>query len=128
MMKRRNFLKTAGAATAVAFVSRHPLVAEAVADDPALHFASDSMELQMSSTAPEFLSLNVDGLGKGKRGANIVLPNRGDGGYKVSASTSGGVLRVAYRSNLAGKDSPPAWTLEFSGSKIVLALGVVRGY
>lgn len=120
MMKRRHFLKVAGSATAAALVSRYRLVAETAADDPTLHFASDSMELQMSSTAPEFLSLSVDGLAKGMRGPNIVLPNRGDGGYKVSASTAGGVLRVAYRSNLASKDSPPAWTLEFSGSKIVL--------
>jgi hypothetical protein len=80
MMKRRNFLKTVGAAAAAVLVSRHPLMAEAAGDDSALHFASDSMGLQMSSTVPEFLSLNVDGLGKGKRGANIVLPNRSDGG------------------------------------------------
>jgi hypothetical protein len=120
MMKRRNFLKVAGSATAAALLSGHRLVAETAGDDPTLHFASDSMEVQLSATAPEFLSLNIDGLGKGKRGVNIVGANRADGGYKASASSSGGVLRVAYRSNLASADSPPAWTLEFSGSGIVL--------
>ena len=120
MMKRRNFLKTAGAATAAVLVSRYPLAAEVGGDDPTLHFASDSMELQLSASAPEFLSLNIDGLGKGKRGASIVVPNRADGGYKASASTSGGVRRVAYRNTLAGENSPPAWTVEVSASKIVL--------
>jgi TAT (twin-arginine translocation) pathway signal sequence len=53
MLKRRNFLKAVGAATAAALVSRHPLVAEIAGDeDLALHFASDSMELQLSAGAP----------------------------------------------------------------------------
>jgi Bacterial alpha-L-rhamnosidase 6 hairpin glycosidase domain/TAT (twin-arginine translocation) pathway signal sequence len=121
MLKRRNFLKTAGAATAAALVSQHPLAAEiAGGEDAALHFASDNMELQLSASAPEFLSLNVDGLGRGKRGANIIGANRGDSGYKVSTSSSGGVQRVEYRTELAGGDSPPAWTFEFSGSRIAL--------
>ena len=122
MMKRRNFLKAAGAATAAALVSRHYLMAEiAAGDDVALHFASDSMELQLSATAPEFLSFNVDGLGKGRRGDNIIGANRADGGYKASTSTSGGVHRVAYRSNLAAENSLPAWTFEFHDRKIVLS-------
>jgi hypothetical protein len=121
MMKRRNFLKTAGAATAAALVARHPLVAQiAGGDDVALHFASGSMELQLSATAPAFLSLNVDGLGKGMRGANIIGANRADAGYKASISNSGGVHRVEYRSNLAAEDSPAAWTFEFHDSSIVL--------
>ena len=122
MLKRRNFLKVAGAATAAALVSRRPLLAEIAGDkDATYHFASDSMELQLSGSAPEFLSLNVDGLGKGRRGANIVTPPKnGETGYKASTSVSGGVQRVAYRSTLAGESSPPAWTVEFSGSRIVL--------
>ncbi len=121
MLKRRNFLKAAGAATAAALVSRHPLLAEIVAgEEGALHFVSDSMELQLSASAPEFLSLNVDGLGKGKRGANIIGANKSDAGYKASASISGGVHRVAYRSNLAAENSPAAWTLQFSSNRIVL--------
>ncbi len=120
MLKRREFLKVAGSATAAAVVSRHPLLAEITGEDAALHFVSDSMELQLSATAPEFLSLNVDGLGKARRGANIIGANQADGGYKASASIAGGVHRVAYRSNLAAENSPPAWTLEFSAGGIVL--------
>jgi hypothetical protein len=121
MIKRRNFLKAVGATTAAAIVSRHPLMAEIAGDeDVALHFASDSLELQLSAGTPQFLSLNVDGLGKGKRGANIIGAKRGETGYTASNSVSGGWQRVEYRSMLAQKDSPPAWTFEFSGSKIVL--------
>ncbi len=121
MIKRRNFLKAVGASTAAALVSRHPLMAEITGDeDVALHFASDSLELQLSAGTPQFLSLNVDGLGKGKRGANIIGAKRGESGYTASNSISGGMQRVEYRSTLAQKDSPPAWTFEFSGSRIVL--------
>jgi hypothetical protein len=121
MMKRRSFLKAAGAAMAIALVRRHPLAAESAAVDETLHFASDGMELQLSASAPEFLSFNVDGLGKGRRGANILgSTNRVSTGYKVSNSISGGVRRVAYRNALAGENSPPAWTFEFSASRIVL--------
>jgi hypothetical protein len=120
MLKRREFLKVTGAATAAALVSRHPLMAEIAGDDAALHFVSDSMDLQLSATAPEFLSLNVDGLGKATRGANIIGANQADGGYKASASIAGGVHRVAYRNTLAAENSPPSWTFEFSGSRIIL--------
>ena len=120
MLKRRVFLKVTGVATAAALVYRHPILAEIAGEDVDLHFASDSMELQLSATAPEFLSFNVDGLGKGRRGANIIGANRADAGYKASTSIADGVHRVAYRSTLAAEASPPAWTFEFSGSRIVL--------
>ena len=78
------------------------------------------MELELSPTAPEFLSLNIDGLAKSRRGANIVTARKGDGGYGVSASTSGGVRRVEYRAEGAGADSPAMWTFVISGSRILL--------
>ena len=121
MVKRRDFLKAVGGVTASAFVSRHSLVAEIAGDeDETLRFASNSMALQLSAVAPEFLSLNVDGLGKGRRGANIIAAPGRLGGYHVSTSTSGGVRRVEYRNTLADKDSAAAWTLAFSDNTIVL--------
>ena len=121
MLKRRSFLKGVGAVTAAALVSRHPLAAEIAGErDDALRFISESMELQLSAFAPEFLSLNVDGLGKGKRGSNIVDTKGIGGGYKSASMTSGGVKRVEYRNTLASEGAPPAWTFEFSGSRIVL--------
>lgn len=120
-LKRREFLKTAGATTAAALISRHLCAAETLDHgDVALHFVSDSMELQLSDIAPEFLSLNIDGLGKGKRGANIVVTNGTASGFKASTSVSGGVRRVEYRSAAASKNSPAAWTIEFTNSRIDL--------
>jgi hypothetical protein len=121
MFRRRDLLKMTGMATAAALVSRHSLAAEiASGADPAFHFLSGSLDLQVSATAPEFLSLNIDGLGKARRGANIVTPKSGDGGSKSSTSMSGGVRRIEYRSTLASDDSAPTWTFEFSESKMVL--------
>ncbi len=121
MLKRRSFLKGAGAATATALVSGHTIMAEIAGDkNDALRFASESMEVQLSAFAPEFMSINVDGLGKGRRGNSIVDAKGLGGDYKVSNSASGGAQRVEYRNALASENSPPAWTFEFSGSKIVL--------
>jgi hypothetical protein len=121
MWKRREFLRVTGAAAAGALASTHPILAGIDGANAAFHFASDSMELKLSASAPEFLSFNVDGLGRGRRGVNMVTPPKsGETGYKASTSASEGVQRAAYRSTLAGENSPPAWTFEFSGSRIVL--------
>ena len=120
MLKRRDFLTVFGA-TAAMLISRHLLMAEIVDDEKEiLHFASNNMELQLSATAPELLSLNIDSLGQGRRGANILNTNSADGGYKASSFMSGGVHRVEYRVAAASDDSPATWTFEFSGSRIVL--------
>lgn len=120
MLKRRDFLKVFGA-TAAMVISRHTLAAQTSGDSqPALHFASNSMEFQLSPGAPSFVSLNVDGLGKGRRGANIIGQTGELDGYTASFSTSGGLQQVAYHSKLAGKISPAVWTFAFSGSRIVI--------
>ncbi|MFP5233004.1 MAG: hypothetical protein ACLGQX_10315 [Acidobacteriota bacterium] len=117
MMKRRDFLKSAGAATAMLF-SRHPLAAQAVGNS--LSFSSPSIDLELSPTAPEFFRLNIDGLGKGLRGSNIVRATTDDGGYNVSVSNSNGVRRVEYRAAGAIADSPAMWTFVISDSQILL--------
>jgi len=119
MLKRRDFLKTAGATTAI-FLSRHPLAAQAAGSSSTLSFSSPSMELELSPTAPEFFSLNIDGLGKGRRGANIVSASKNDGGYAVTASNSSGVHRVEYRADGAAAGSPAMWTFVIADSRILL--------
>ncbi len=120
MFKRREFLKAAGQTTAL-LLARPLLRAQvAGAENPPFHFASDHMEIELSSTAPEILSLNIDGLGEALRGANILNADRKVGGYQASSTTSGETLRVEYRTATAAKDTPAGWTFEFSGSKIVL--------
>ncbi|HUY82400.1 MAG TPA: twin-arginine translocation signal domain-containing protein [Acidobacteriaceae bacterium] len=121
MLKRRDFLKAAGVTTAAAFVFRHPLAAEvAGVGDAGLHFVSKSMEAELSAVAPEFLSLNVDGLGKGRRGPNIVEGKSSGSGFKAVSRTVGGTRRVEYRPEGAGENSAAAWTFEFTDRKMVL--------
>lgn len=119
MKDRRKFLKTAGAVTVAALVELHPIAAQLAGED-ALHFESGSMQVQLSPAAPEFMSFNLDGLGKGRRGANIVDTKIAGSGFKALTSTLAGVRRVEYRSTAASDDSRPAWTFELSQSRIVL--------
>jgi len=105
---------------AATLVHRHTVMAQVSNNDDGLSFASGSIEVELSPIAPDFVSLNIDGLAKGMRGKNIVAANSRDGGYVASNSVASGVRRVEYRVTEAAKDSPPSWTVEFSGSKIAL--------
>jgi hypothetical protein len=119
MIKRRDFLKSAGASAAM-LISRQPLTAQADIAENSISFASDSMELQLSSLSPSLLSLNIDGLGKSRHGTNIVSANPRVGGYRASVSSAAGMRRIEYRSTIATENSAPSWTIELSGGKIVL--------
>ncbi len=120
MLRRRDFLKTAGA-TAAVLLSHRRMAAQATGDAKNnLAFSSGSMELELSPTAPEFLSLNIDGLAQGKRGANIISGKKSDGGYNVSFSSSAAVRRLEYRAAGAAADSPAMWTFVISDSRILL--------
>jgi hypothetical protein len=122
MYKRRDLLKAVGATAAYALL--HPYRAGAAivgsSDATTIPFRSDFLDLALSANAPEFASLNVDGLGKGRRGTNILSANNSTGRYKASVSGLGGARRVEYRSAAARNDSPAAWIFECSNSRIVL--------
>ena len=121
MHKRRDFLKAVGATAAISIIRPHSTEAEIIGNaDPEIRFTSQHIELALSSTAPEFVSLNVDGLGKGRRGANITVSDKSMGSYRASISDSRGARRVEYCPAVAPNGSPAAWTFEFSGSRIVL--------
>lgn len=120
MWKRRDFLKIAGG-TAAAILTRSSLTAEFHdGSSEAFSFASESMDIELSPVAPEFMRLNVDGLGKGRRGANIVNASAPGTGYRASSSLSDGMRRVAYRPLTVGSEAPAAWTFEFSAGRIIL--------
>jgi hypothetical protein len=121
MLKRRDLLKTAGLTGAGLLLSRTG-AAIAVHDDPGdeVHFSSPSMEAQLSASAPVFLSFNIDGLSKGRRGTNIVDATSTARGYQALSTSSGGVHRVEYRFSGASQTAPPLWTFAFSGDKVVL--------
>lgn len=120
MLKRREFLKTAAAATAGAFLGRRSLASQTpgVTTD-SLHFASGSMELELSPSEPHFVSLNIDGLAQGKRGANIIGKTVQAAGYAATHANAAGTDRIEYRSTGAAGSSP-VWAFAFSGNKIML--------
>jgi Bacterial alpha-L-rhamnosidase 6 hairpin glycosidase domain len=120
MLGRRDFLKVTAEAAAATLISGHGLAGFASENDSGLRFASASMEIELSSRAPEFVSLNVDGLSQGKRGKNIVAASGRSGGYVASSVESIGMRRIEYRVTEAAKDSGPSWICELSGGKIVL--------
>jgi hypothetical protein len=121
MMKRRDFLKTAGAASAAVLVARNSFAAQAAgAASDAMQFASGSVDAQLSPTSPQFLNLTIDGLAKGRRGANIMGSDPALKGYKSSAVERNGVRRVEYRANQASDSSPASWTIELSPDRIML--------
>jgi hypothetical protein len=120
MFKRREFLKAAGQTTAMLLARPLLRAQDASAENTPFRWNSEHIELELSRSAPELLSLNVDGLGKGLRGANILSANRNEGSYQALPTTSGETLRVEYRTASAAKDTPAGWTFEFSTSKMVL--------
>ena len=121
MHKRRDFLKAVGATAAISLIRPRQGDAEIIGDsDSKILFSSNYLELAVSSTAPEFVTLNVDGLGKGRRGANIIGANHSPGDYRAYVFDLRGARRVEYRPAAAVHDSPAAWTFEFSGSRIIL--------
>lgn len=121
MSNRRDFLKGSSVLAASAFLGWLPAAGKAEqTGDRSLMFSSPAMEVELSSTAPVFLSLNIDGLAAGRRGANAIKGNPADGSYRSASSSSSNHLRVEYRAAGADKASPAAWTLTFSGSRMVL--------
>ncbi len=121
MLKRREFLKRVGAATTVALAFDRGSTAQANDESVALHFISERMEVELSAAAPQFVMLNVDGLGKGRRGPNIVGASAPSGKLRATSHIRGNVRRVEYRAAAGEAEfSPAAWTFEFSGSRIVL--------
>jgi len=120
-LKRREFLKTAGGVTAATLMPRHALTAGAPEDaDRYLAFTSNTIDAQLSPTAPEFVRLNIDGLGKAKRGANIMQPPSATG-FTVSGAAPGSMAhQIQYRSVGQSPTDPPAWTIELSDEKIQL--------
>jgi len=121
MHKRRDFLKAVGAAGALSIARPYQAAAKIIGGfNSEIRFSSQYIELALSSIAPEFVSLNVDGLGKGMPGANILGSGKSTRGYRAFVSDSHSGRRIEYYPAAARSDSPPAWTFELSGSRMLL--------
>lgn len=122
---RRSFLKSAMSSAAAWMIAPSLFEAGAPAQDVAgsggngFRFSSESFWAELSRDAPEFTALTVDGLGKGRRGANVVEAQNSKG-FNSSSSTSGGKLRVSYRLKQSDPTAAPEWTFELSGTTIVM--------
>jgi hypothetical protein len=121
MFPRRDFLKSASATSALALISSRSAFAQLAANaDNALRFTSPSLDLQLSSIAPEFLSLSIDGLGKSRRGANCIDQKSWWGAnFKASIAKTADGLRVEYRPKWGNGNAPAPWTFAISDKKIV---------
>jgi len=123
---RRKFLKSAitSAATWMLLPSLFEDVSLADTTDVngaiGLRFTSDSMSAELSGDAPEFTAWSIDGLGKGRRGPNIVNAKSSTSGFRSASFPTSASLRVEYRSAMAEKDAVPEWTVEFTSKRIVL--------
>ena len=117
MFKRREFLKAAGQTTALLLARPLLRAQNAGAENAPFRWNSEHIEVELSRSAPELLSLNIDGLGQGQRGANILNADRNIGGYQASVVNEGQSLCVEYRTATAPKGTPAGWTFEFPPAK-----------
>jgi hypothetical protein len=84
-------------------------------------FVSPSIDLQLSPTAPGLVSLNIDGLAMGKRGANVLrTPAPAAPEYAVAHSAGSGFHRAEYRMPGQPADSAAQWTITVTGRTIQL--------
>jgi hypothetical protein len=126
MLKRREFLKKTMSSAAVGIIAPSLFKQQSFAaaappiSDTGLSFSSPSIEAQLSNSAPEFARLNIDSLGKRKRGVNVFDITNAATGYRATAFSSGGLNRVEYRSLRQDGFGTPAWTVEMSERKIRL--------
>jgi hypothetical protein len=119
MLRRRDFLKAAGGTTAALLAKPSLFAQAAAASEESLSFSSPSIEVQISPTAPEFLSLSVDGLGKSRHGANAIDLKGAGLGFKVTSSRTAGGLRVEYRPQYQESAVQPPWIFEVTDKKVV---------
>jgi len=125
MVERRDFLKVAASGTAGWMLASTLFDEQAFADGPAtisadgFRFVSGSMVAELSRNAPEFAELSIDGLGLGKRGANIFQPLSLNG-YAASVAPPGEGHRIEYRMSKQKPEDAPAWAVELSNRKILL--------
>lgn len=111
-MKRREFVKTVVAGS----------IGSLVAAENGGHFASASLDVQLSAAAPGLVSLNIDGLAMGKRGANVLRPPTPPASeYTVARSEGSGFCRAEYRLPGQPEGSAAQWTIEATEPQLRLS-------
>lgn len=78
-----------------------------------LYFASPRFETRISLAAPGLDALDIDGLGHGQRGTNVIRETTsGDTNFTATISSVTGGQAVEYRRRGQAADSTPGWTIE----------------
>lgn len=122
---RRDFIKIMGLTTSALLLSKGALLAKPdenstiTVDD--FSYASPEMEIKFSSTAPEIINFNIDGLAKGKRSPipiiNITDPKKG---YRTKTSKGQDSLHIEYIPEELDTHITPPWTFDVERNKITL--------
>jgi hypothetical protein len=126
MVQRREFLKsaaigTAGCVLASSLFRKQSFAEDALsANEVGFRFTSPNMVAELSRNAPEFVQLNIDGLGLSKRGVNALRPPIAKG-YSASLVPLSHTHRIEYRLPSQKSTDQPVWTAEFSSRTITLA-------
>jgi hypothetical protein len=86
-----------------------------------LHFVSPRIDVQMAAYAPGLDALNIDGLGLGKRGTNVLdAQTPPDTNFTVSVSTVADGKKVEYRRLGQAANLPPAWSIAVNERDLTL--------
>ena len=92
-----------------------------LAESNDLYFVSPRIEVQIAAHAPGLDSLDIDGLGLGKRGTNVLRElTPPDTNFTVIASTVGDRKTVEYRHVDQPAGTPPPWTIGANESGLTL--------
>src|SRR5579864_7073162 len=87
-----------------------------------LHFVSSRIEIQFAAQAPGLDALDIDGLGLGKRGTNVLreqlwpYTNSPDTNFTVVVSTLADGKKADYRRVGQSTDTPSPWSIEANES------------
>ena len=84
-------------------------------------FVSPSLEVRMSPSAPGLDTLDLDSLGCGKRGTNILRSLLASNtAFVVTVTAVSGGKKVDYRQSGQPANTPPVWSIEASERRLLL--------
>jgi hypothetical protein len=85
------------------------------------YFASPRIEVQMAAHAPGLDALNIDGLGLGQRGTNVLRQQfPPDTNFMVAVATAADAKTVEYRRIEQAIGTPPPWSIEANAGGLTL--------
>jgi len=125
LFRRRHFIKALGLSTSallfpgISFSALYSTHDKNNADY--FYYASSELEINLSSTAPEIINFNIDGLAKGKRSSiPIINVKNTKKGYQTKTIKSNNNLHIEYRPDELNAIITAPWTIDVESNKITL--------